>query len=143
MFGIGRHHQGEREGGIQDSAGRVPRIDGEFDGNSRYIFTSTPPISLTSSNSSPIPDFYPPVDLERYERREIHFPTREDNPLGAWAWKCNVLDKQAKPGGLLEGKTVALKDCVAVAGVPFLLGTNMIKDYVPVSIVYSDEVHSL
>ena len=53
--------------------------------------------------------------------------------MGAWAWKCNVIDKHAKPGGLLEGKTVALKDCVAVAGVPFLLGTNMIKDYVPVS----------
>ena len=29
-------------------------------------------------------------------------------------------------------KTPAIKDCIAMADVPFLLGTNMIKDYTPV-----------
>ncbi len=44
-------------------------------------------------------------------------------------------DNQAKPGGLLEGKSVVLKDCIALAGVPLLLGTNMINDYIPVSLI--------
>lgn len=74
----------------------------------------------------------PSVDLERFPRENVHFPEPKDNPLGAWAWKCTVKDKSAKSGGLLEGKTIALKDCIALAGVPFLLGTDMIKDYVPV-----------
>ncbi|RFU30447.1 hypothetical protein B7463_g5915, partial [Scytalidium lignicola] len=78
-----------------------------------------------------IPDYYPPVDLERFPRENVHFPAPEDNPLGAWAWKCTVKDKRPTPSGLLEGKTVVLKDCIALAGVPFLLGTEMIKDYVP------------
>lgn len=77
-------------------------------------------------------DFYPPVDLERFPRRSIHFPKAEENSLNAWAWKCEVKDTQARPGGSLDGRSVALKDCVALAGVPFLLGTNMIQDYVPV-----------
>lgn len=72
------------------------------------------------------------MELDRFPRENVHFPDKEDNPLGAWAWRCTVKDKHAKSGGLLEGKTVALKDCIALAGVPFLLGTEMIRNYTPV-----------
>jgi amidase len=75
-------------------------------------------------------DYVPLVDEERYARDNIHFPDKSKNSHGAWAWKCSIVDKQAKTGKLF-GKTFALKDNVAVKGVPMLLGTNFIKGYVP------------
>ncbi|KAJ4371301.1 hypothetical protein N0V83_004518 [Neocucurbitaria cava] len=75
-------------------------------------------------------DYVPPVDEERFPRENIHFPEKAENSHGAWAWKCNIKDKQAK-GGKLHGKTFTLKDNIAVKGVPMLLGTNFIKGFVP------------
>ncbi|KAH7080441.1 amidase signature domain-containing protein [Paraphoma chrysanthemicola] len=75
-------------------------------------------------------DYVPPVDEERFARDNIYFPEKAQNSHGAWAWKCSIVDKQAK-GGKLHGKTYALKDNIAVKGVPMLLGTNFIKGYVP------------
>ncbi|TDZ19821.1 Amidase [Colletotrichum orbiculare MAFF 240422] len=70
------------------------------------------------------------IDEERFPRQDIRFPDPSENPLGAWAWRCHVED-QAQAGGLLAGKTVAVKDNIAVKGVPMLLGTDFVKDYVP------------
>ncbi|KAJ4400373.1 hypothetical protein N0V91_008729 [Didymella pomorum] len=75
-------------------------------------------------------DYVPPVDEERFPREEVHFPQKEQNLHGAWAWKCSIVDKHDN-AGKLKGKTFALKDNVAVKGVPMLLGTNFIKGYVP------------
>ncbi|KAI4724034.1 amidase signature enzyme [Aureobasidium sp. EXF-10728] len=75
-------------------------------------------------------DYIPAVDEDRFSRDNIYFPEKHENAYGAWAWKCTVVDKQSK-GGKLQGKTFALKDNVALKGVPMLLGTNFIKDYVP------------
>lgn len=77
-----------------------------------------------------IVDYIPAVDEERFPREDIHFPEKSENSHGAWAWKCSIVDKQAK-GGKLQGKTFAIKDNVAVKGVPMLLGTNFIKGFVP------------
>ncbi|UQC90152.1 amidase [Colletotrichum lupini] len=77
-----------------------------------------------------LPDYVPPVDEERFPREEIRFPVVSENPLGAWAWRCRVEDK-TKSGGLLAGKTIAIKDNIAVKGVPMLLGTNFVREYVP------------
>lgn len=79
-----------------------------------------------------VADYVPPVDEERFPREEIRFPDISENPLGAWAWRCRVEDK-TKSGGLLAGKTIAIKDNIAVKGVPMLLGTDFVRDYVPVS----------
>jgi hypothetical protein len=32
-------------------------------------------------------DYYPVPDRERFPRQDLHFPTAENNPLGAWAWR--------------------------------------------------------
>lgn len=79
-----------------------------------------------------IADYVPPVDEERFPREDIRFPDVSENPLGAWAWRCRVEDK-TKGEGLLAGKTIAIKDNIAVKGVPMLLGTDFVKDYIPVS----------
>jgi amidase len=75
-------------------------------------------------------DYIPVMDEARFPRENIHFPERSANTHGAWAWKCNIIDKKSK-GGKLQGKAFALKDNVAVKGIPMLLGTNFIKGFVP------------
>lgn len=70
------------------------------------------------------------MDEERFPRKDLHFPSQAENTHGAWAWKCTVSDTVANSGNLV-GKTFALKDNVALKGVPMLLGTNFIKDFVP------------
>ncbi|KAI5477157.1 hypothetical protein MNV49_006813 [Pseudohyphozyma bogoriensis] len=77
-------------------------------------------------------DYVPEVDEERFPRRDVKFPTEDENPTNAWAWKANVKDTTGKSkGGLLEGKTVCLKDNVGLKGVPALLGTDMFEGWVP------------
>ncbi|CAJ2510493.1 Uu.00g133020.m01.CDS01 [Anthostomella pinea] len=69
----------------------------------------------------------PRPDLEKYPRTDIHIP--EDNEMGAWATK--VTAKCTSPtSDLLKGKTVALKDNMAFAGVRCTNGSTMV-DWVP------------
>ncbi|EIW73435.1 hypothetical protein TREMEDRAFT_67366 [Tremella mesenterica DSM 1558] len=77
-----------------------------------------------------LPDYVPVVDEVRFPRENIHRATGEENKSNAWAWKATVKDTQGT-GGVLEGKTVCLKDNVALKGVPMLLGTDIFRDYVP------------
>lgn len=88
------------------------------------------PKQLPGSNADQMSDYIPAVDEDRFAREHIHFPEKDDNTHGAWAWRCTVVDKQSK-GGKLHGKTFVLKDNVALKGVPMLLGTSFIKDYTP------------
>ena len=64
----------------------------------------------------------------KYPRSPGTRPQPEDNPLGAWYWRCDI---SGPPGGLLSGKTVAIKDNVCVAGVPMMNGTSVLEGYVP------------
>jgi amidase len=75
-------------------------------------------------------DYHPPTDLERFSRKNIHRPTPAENVLGhAWSYKFSIKDDSIK--GPLTGKTVCLKDCITVAGVPQVMGTDIIKPWVP------------
>ncbi|KAH8887934.1 amidase signature enzyme [Thozetella sp. PMI_491] len=77
-------------------------------------------------------DYVPAVEEERFPRTEVHRPEGDENKWNAWAWKALIKDVSGKSkGGLLEGKTVCLKDNVAVKGVPCLMGTNIFTDWVP------------
>ncbi|KAF2186423.1 amidase signature enzyme [Zopfia rhizophila CBS 207.26] len=80
-----------------------------------------------------MPDFEPETDVERFPRENVHFPDKSVNEYRAWAWKVKIKDQ--KPKGvdelLLKGKTVALKDNIAVKDVPMLLGTAFVKGHVP------------
>lgn len=75
-------------------------------------------------------DYVPAVDEERFPRTDVHRATAEENKTNAWAWKAVVKDVKEN-GGLLAGKTVILKDNVALKGVPMLLGTDIFTDYIP------------
>ncbi|KAL2829400.1 amidase signature domain-containing protein [Aspergillus cavernicola] len=79
-----------------------------------------------------LPDYVPQVDEDRFPRENIHFPDPSENQLNAWAWKCDIQDQKppAEPG-LLSGRTIALKDNIAIKRVPMLMGTNMVTGYTP------------
>ncbi|KDQ57989.1 hypothetical protein JAAARDRAFT_193474 [Jaapia argillacea MUCL 33604] len=80
-------------------------------------------------------DYYPLPDLERYPRRNVFYPKAEDNQLGAWAWRYTLNDVKtdATSTGILAGRTICLKDCIGVADIPCLLGTDVIKNWIPKS----------
>ncbi|MEM7059497.1 MAG: amidase [Pseudomonadota bacterium] len=72
-----------------------------------------------------LPDYLPPV---LYPRTAGTRPTGEDNPLNAWHVKTEI---RGAPRGPLQGKTVALKDNVCLAGVPMMNGASTLKGYTP------------
>ena len=73
-------------------------------------------------------EMVPPKLPVKYPRTSGRQPTPEENPLAAWAWKCEV---KGEAKGQLAGKKIALKDNVALAGVPMANGTNVLEGYVP------------
>ena len=64
----------------------------------------------------------------RYSRSGGRRPEPEENPLGAWYYRCSI---EGAPEGLLAGKRIAIKDNVCVAGVPMMNGTAVLEGYVP------------
>ncbi|TVY47436.1 Amidase [Lachnellula occidentalis] len=77
-----------------------------------------------------LPDYYPTIDTSLYPRTDIHRPSgAKDTDHGGWAWKATVKATNPKSSEL-EGKTVALKDNVALAGVQCTNGTGAL-DWVP------------
>ncbi|MEO3416122.1 amidase [Roseovarius sp. CAU 1744] len=73
------------------------------------------------------PDFTP---LVTYPRTTGISPPPADNPYGAWARKV-VIEGAAE--GKLKGKSVALKDNVALAGVPMTNGASTLEGFIPVA----------
>lgn len=75
------------------------------------------------------------LDLEE-EGLPLHFskrdsgyhPSENEDPLNAFITKCQI---QGADTGPLAGKTVGLKDHIAVAGIPLTLGSPFFRGYVP------------
>lgn len=72
---------------------------------------------LASANRSP--------DILRDRGRR---PTNDENRYGGWAWKTSICEKT---DGALAGKRIAIKDNVAVAGVPLLNGSELLEGFIP------------
>ena len=60
--------------------------------------------------------------------RDSYMPDESENELGAWYFRCDIQEKEV---GLLAGKTFAIKDNTAVAGVPMMNGSRILEGYVP------------
>lgn len=72
-----------------------------------------------------LPDPLPEV---RFKREYVRPADPAENPLGAWQCKTLIRGQSAGP---LAGKRVAIKDNVAVAGLPMLNGTFTLDGYTP------------
>jgi len=70
----------------------------------------------------PEPDRGPPPP-RRFEK-----PSRAANPLGAWVAQTRIQESQTGP---LAGRTVVLKDNIALAGVPMAGGASFLEGFVP------------
>jgi amidase len=68
------------------------------------------------------------IEAPRYPRDGGAAPLPDENPLGAWAWRVRI---EGRPDGPLAGRTIAIKDNVAVAGVPMRNGTVLLDGYTP------------
>ena len=60
--------------------------------------------------------------------RPSYRPDDVDNELGAWYYRCDISESES---GALAGKTFAIKDNSAVAGVPMMNGSRIVEGYVP------------
>jgi amidase len=60
--------------------------------------------------------------------RAYRFPQPGDNPLGAW-YVTAAIASGAK--GPLSGRAVAIKDNIAVAGIPMMNGSRAVEGFVP------------
>ncbi|XP_078678542.1 urethanase-like isoform X3 [Branchiostoma floridae x Branchiostoma belcheri] len=69
-----------------------------------------------------------PIPAVKWPRTPGRRPEPEDNPHNAWYWRTEIT---GAPSGKLQGKTVAIKDNVAVAGVPMMDGSRVLEGYVP------------
>lgn len=77
-----------------------------------------------------LPDYLPHPETEKYPRKDVRCPSDEEQDYGyAWAHKFFIRgDRNAR---LLQGKTLCLKDNVAIAGVPQFFGTDAIPAWIP------------
>jgi amidase len=69
-----------------------------------------------------------PTAVIKYPRDAGRRPAPEENPLNGWYWRCEI---HGNADGLLKGKTIAIKDNVAVAGIPMMNGTKLLEGFVP------------
>ena len=77
-----------------------------------------------------MPDYQPKPDFDRYPRQNVRRPSEEEQVLGH-AWVHKFFIKGNPDGGPLAGKTVSLKDVIAVAGVPQFQGSDVISSWTP------------
>ncbi|XP_067683833.1 amidase-like [Haliotis asinina] len=63
-----------------------------------------------------------------YPRTPGYRPVQENNPYNAWYWRCDI---KGADTGKLAGKTFAIKDNIAVAGVPMMNGSKILEGYTP------------
>jgi amidase len=86
-----------------------------------------PAVAGTLGASAAVEELYElrlpaPVD------REWSTPSQERNRLGGWYVRTSISESAAGP---LAGRTVAVKDNIAVAGVPMMNGSRAVEGFVP------------
>ncbi|KAJ5795130.1 Amidase [Penicillium paradoxum] len=77
-----------------------------------------------------LPDYQPDSNLIKYPRENVRRPREEEQVFGQ-AWAHRFLIRGNPQGGSLAGKSVSLKDVIAVAGVPQLMGSDIIPSWTP------------
>src|SRR4051794_11253767 len=74
-----------------------------------------------------VEQLYAEIAPERPQRESIR-PDDAGNPLGAWYVRTDITGAMDGP---LAGRTIAIKDNTAVAGVPMMNGSHTLEGFVP------------
>lgn len=72
-----------------------------------------------------LPDERAPI---KYPRTPGYRPAPAENPYGAWFVRTSI---KGASSGKLKGRKLAIKDNVAIAGVPMMNGASLLDGYVP------------
>jgi amidase len=83
------------------------------------------PLAQAYAALDAMPDELPPV---KYPRGQAFRPQGDENRYGAWYVKTAI---KGAPSGKLFGRRVALKDNICLAGVPMMIGADILEGYVP------------
>ncbi|KAI8944044.1 amidase [Xylaria longipes] len=98
--------------------------------DSEDYYTLLAAVHDCAENILDLPDYQPTPDLKSYPRQNVHRPTKDQQSFGnAWAHKFLISGNSS--GGNLKGKTVCLKDCIAVASVPQFFGSDAFPAWIP------------
>ena len=60
--------------------------------------------------------------------RTFRIPDESENPHGAWVCRTSIREREA---GRLSGRTLVVKDNIALAGIPMQGGASFLEGYVP------------
>ncbi len=91
----------------------------------RAVVEIVGPLAQAYAALDAMPDELPVV---KYPDRPWHRPQGDQNRYGAWYVKTAI---KGAPTGKLAGRRVALKDNVCLAGVPMMIGADILEGYVP------------
>src|SRR5271169_6826971 len=83
------------------------------------------PLSQAYAALDAMPDEVPAV---KYPRGAGYRPQGDENRYGAWYVKTAI---KGAPDGKLASRRIALKDNVCLAGVPMMIGADILEGYVP------------
>jgi amidase len=75
-----------------------------------------------------VDELYNEVARPQAPERAYRFPEPGDNPLGAWYVTGQIASGAEGP---LSGRLVAVKDNIAVAGIPMMNGSRAVEGFVP------------
>ncbi|CAM4173628.1 Amidase [Mycobacterium basiliense] len=97
-----------------------------FDGGSERDYLGAVLAMLASYDV--VDELYDDLARPPVSPRDYRFLERGDNPLGAWYVSTDISTGAQGP---LSGRTVAIKDNIAVAGVPMMNGSRAMEGLIP------------
>ncbi|VUC22881.1 unnamed protein product [Clonostachys rosea] len=101
------------------------------DSESRDYQTLLAAVHDCAEHVSQLPDYQPSPDLDRYPRLDLKRPSEKEQVFGhAWAHRFLIKGNQSTSSEL-RGKSVCIKDCIAVAGVPQFFGSDAFPAWTP------------
>ncbi|BBZ41610.1 amidase [Mycobacterium conspicuum] len=97
-----------------------------LDADARRDYLAAVEGSLRSYDA--VDELYDAVARPQVPERAYRFPEPGDNPLGAWYVTTQISSGAQGP---LSGRAVAVKDNIAVAGIPMMNGSRAVEGFVP------------
>ncbi|MCV7261015.1 amidase [Mycobacterium shimoidei] len=107
-----------------DIAAAAEHFGLHLDADQLARFTAIAGHSLVAYDA--VDELYDEIARPQPAERAYAFP--DDNPLGAWYVTTEI---SAGAGGPLAGRRVAVKDNIAVAGVPMMNGSRTVEGFIP------------
>lgn len=85
-------------------------------------------VTETLKSYDVVDQLYDRLDRPQVPEREYQFPDPAENRLGAWYVTTRIT---SGANGPLSGRQVAIKDNIAVAGIPMMNGSRAVEGFVP------------